>query len=116
MAGSDGGLSQYFMLEVVGGDLLYASESAAAGKGQFGETVGQGDNEISTLNDQVSPQFSSNVFSTRAVGVQGVWRTDSITVKARASERAGCLRQSHNLNRLKSIWSISVLVLSDFSA
>lgn len=54
MAGSDGGLSQYFMLEVVGGDLLYASEAAAGGRGQFGETLGQNDNEISTLNDQVS--------------------------------------------------------------
>lgn len=57
MAGSDGGLTQYFMLEVVGGDLLYASESAT-GKGQFGDTNGQVDNELSTLNDQVSPQLS----------------------------------------------------------
>jgi len=54
VAGSDGGLSQYFMLEVVGGDLLYASEAAAGGRSQFGETLGQNDNEISTLNDQVS--------------------------------------------------------------
>ncbi|XP_032596074.1 nephrin isoform X2 [Drosophila grimshawi] len=74
VAGSDGGLSQYFMLEVVGGDLLYANEAgatAAGGKGQFGETIGQGDNEISTLNDQAtsapifrmqenSPQFRLN--------------------------------------------------------
>ncbi|XP_046869638.1 nephrin isoform X4 [Drosophila willistoni] len=70
VAGSDGGLSQYFMLEVVGGDLLYASETAAAGlpRGQFGESI---DNEISTLNDQAtsapifrmqenSPQFRLN--------------------------------------------------------
>ncbi|XP_023171017.2 nephrin [Drosophila hydei] len=70
VAGSDGGLSQHFMLEVVGGDLLYASESAT-GKGQFGETIGQVDNELSTLNDQAtsapifrmeenSPQFRLN--------------------------------------------------------
>ncbi|XP_060647593.1 sialoadhesin isoform X2 [Drosophila nasuta] len=73
VAGSDGGLSQYFMLEVVGGDLLYASESSSAGNrgGQFGETLGNADNEISTLNDQAtsapifrmqenSPQFRLN--------------------------------------------------------
>ncbi|XP_034487354.1 nephrin isoform X2 [Drosophila innubila] len=71
VAGSDGGLSQYFMLEVVGGDLLYASEAAAGGRSQFGETLGQNDNEISTLNDQAtsapifrmqenSPQFRLN--------------------------------------------------------
>ncbi|XP_030369687.1 nephrin [Scaptodrosophila lebanonensis] len=67
VAGSDGGLSQYFLLEVVGGDLLYASESGR----QFGEAAGLGDNEISTLNDQAtsapifrmqenSPQFRLN--------------------------------------------------------
>ncbi|XP_030244224.1 uncharacterized protein LOC115564254 [Drosophila navojoa] len=70
VAGSDGGLTQYFMLEVVGGDLLYASESAT-GKGQFGDANGQVDNELSTLNDQAtsapifrmqenSPQFRLN--------------------------------------------------------
>ncbi|SPP80624.1 uncharacterized protein LOC117582815 isoform X4 [Drosophila guanche] len=75
VAGSDGGLSQYFMLEVVGGDLLYSSDSGATGpsqgRGQFGEAIGLGDNEISTLNDQAtsapifrmqenSPQFRLN--------------------------------------------------------
>lgn len=55
MPGSDGGLSQYFMLEVVGGDLLYGSDTPTPGRGQtFGESIGQADNEISTLNDQVS--------------------------------------------------------------
>jgi len=58
VAGSDGGLSQYFMLEVVGGDPLYAGDpggSAGQGRGQqFSEAIGLGDNEISTLNDQVS--------------------------------------------------------------
>lgn len=54
LPGSDGGLSQYFMLEVVGGDLLYGSDTPT-GRGQtFGESLGQTDNEISTLNDQVS--------------------------------------------------------------
>ncbi|KAH8417802.1 hypothetical protein KR222_006040, partial [Zaprionus bogoriensis] len=71
VAGSDGGLSQYFMLEVVGGDLLYGSDTSPGGRGQFGESVGQADNEISTLNDQAtsapifrmqenSPQFRLN--------------------------------------------------------
>ncbi|XP_043948904.1 nephrin isoform X2 [Drosophila biarmipes] len=75
VAGSDGGLSQYFMLEVVGGDPLYAGDpggSAGQGRGQqFGEAIGLGDNEISTLNDQAtsapifrmqenSPQFRLN--------------------------------------------------------
>ncbi|XP_017847434.1 sialoadhesin isoform X1 [Drosophila busckii] len=71
VAGSDGGLSQYFMLEVVGGDLLYASESAAGRSTQFGDTNVLSENEISTLNDQAtsapifrmqenSPQFRLN--------------------------------------------------------
>lgn len=60
LPGSDGGLSQYFMLEVVGGDLLYGSETPT-GRGQtFGETIGQPDNEISTLNDQVSSNEHAN--------------------------------------------------------
>lgn len=43
------------MLEVVGGDLLYGSDTPTPGRGQtFGESIGQADNEISTLNDQVS--------------------------------------------------------------
>ncbi|XP_017035482.1 neural cell adhesion molecule 1-A isoform X5 [Drosophila kikkawai] len=76
VAGSDGGLSQYFMLEVVGGDLLYSGDSGQAqgqgsNRGQFSEAIGLGDNEISTLNDQAtsapifrmqenSPQFRLN--------------------------------------------------------
>ncbi|XP_020799850.1 nephrin isoform X1 [Drosophila serrata] len=78
VAGSDGGLSQYFMLEVVGGDLLYSPDSGQAqgqgqgpNRGQFSEAIGLGDNEISTLNDQAtsapifrmqenSPQFRLN--------------------------------------------------------
>lgn len=59
MAGSDGGLTQYFMLEVVGGDLLYSSDPGTGqNRGQFGEAVGLGENEISTLNDQVSTESS----------------------------------------------------------
>lgn len=47
------------MLEVVGGDLLYSGDSGQAqgqgqSRGQFSEAIGLGDNEISTLNDQVS--------------------------------------------------------------
>ncbi|KAI8044329.1 hypothetical protein M5D96_000483, partial [Drosophila gunungcola] len=82
VAGSDGGLSQYFMLEVVGGDLLYSNDPGGSagqaqgqgqgqGRGQFGEAIGLGENEISTLNDQAtsapifrmqenSPQFRLN--------------------------------------------------------
>ncbi|KAH8306438.1 hypothetical protein KR018_011521 [Drosophila ironensis] len=72
VAGSDGGLTQYFMLEVVGGDLLYSGDpNPSQNRGQFGEAVGPGDNEISTLNDQAtsapifrmqetSPQFRLN--------------------------------------------------------
>ncbi|XP_017041692.1 nephrin isoform X3 [Drosophila ficusphila] len=78
VAGSDGGLSQYFMLEVVGGDILYSNDPGGSagqgqgqGRGQFSEAIGLGDNEISTLNDQAtsapifrmqenSPQFRLN--------------------------------------------------------
>ncbi|XP_037943926.1 hemicentin-1 [Teleopsis dalmanni] len=49
IAGSDGGLSQYFLLEVIGGDPLYSSDSTR----NFADNV-LGDNEISTLNDQAT--------------------------------------------------------------
>lgn len=48
VAGNDGGLSQYFILEVVGGDPLYSSDSTRT----FSD-ASLGDNEISTMNDQV---------------------------------------------------------------
>lgn len=49
IAGSDGGLSQHFLLEVIGGEPIYTSETART----FGE-ANPADNEISTMNDQVS--------------------------------------------------------------
>ncbi|XP_065372500.1 uncharacterized protein side isoform X2 [Calliphora vicina] len=49
VAGNDGGLSQYFILEVVGGDPLYSSDSTRT----FSDTS-LGDNEISTMNDQAT--------------------------------------------------------------
>ncbi|XP_023292231.2 neural cell adhesion molecule 1 isoform X2 [Lucilia cuprina] len=49
VAGNDGGLSQYFILEVVGGDPLYSSDSTRT----FSD-ASIGDNEISTMNDQAT--------------------------------------------------------------
>ncbi|XP_075166464.1 motor axon guidance molcule sidestep isoform X2 [Haematobia irritans] len=49
IAGSDGGLSQYFVLEVVGGDPLYGSDSTRS----FND-ANPGENEISTMNDQAT--------------------------------------------------------------
>ncbi|KAM7361861.1 motor axon guidance molcule sidestep isoform 3-T3 [Cochliomyia hominivorax] len=49
VAGNDGGLSQYFILEVVGGDPLYSSDSTRT----FSD-ASLGDNEISTMNDQAT--------------------------------------------------------------
>lgn len=49
VAGSDGGLSQYFVLEVVGGDPMYGVNDATR---SFND-ANPGENEISTMNDQV---------------------------------------------------------------
>lgn len=45
MAGFDGGLTQHFVLEVVGGNPIYSDTTRS-----FPNTM---DNEISTMNDQV---------------------------------------------------------------
>lgn len=49
IAGSDGGLAQHFLLEVVGGNLVYPTETGRM-LGELDPT----DNEIPTMNDQVS--------------------------------------------------------------
>lgn len=48
VAGNDGGLTQYFLLEVIGGDPLYANDA-----GRSFADANVGDNELSTMNDQV---------------------------------------------------------------
>ncbi|XP_073817369.1 motor axon guidance molcule sidestep isoform X4 [Musca autumnalis] len=50
VAGSDGGLSQYFVLEVVGGDPLFGVNDATR---SFND-ANPGENEISTMNDQAT--------------------------------------------------------------
>ncbi|XP_058985575.1 uncharacterized protein LOC109612281 isoform X2 [Musca domestica] len=50
VAGSDGGLSQYFVLEVVGGDPMYGVNDATR---SFND-ANPGENEISTMNDQAT--------------------------------------------------------------
>lgn len=49
-AGFDGGLAQHFLLEVVGGTPVYSSETTRSSTSDF-------DNEISTMNDQVSKHY-----------------------------------------------------------
>lgn len=51
MAGFDGGLAQHFLLEVVGGNPLYNSDTTRGGG------IQDIDNEISTMNDQVMFNF-----------------------------------------------------------
>lgn len=47
VAGYDGGLTQHFLLEVVGGNPIYSTEVTRVGQDII-------DNEISTMNDQVT--------------------------------------------------------------
>ncbi|XP_023159288.1 hemicentin-1, partial [Ceratitis capitata] len=49
LAGNDGGLTQYFLLEVIGGDPLYANDVSRS----FAD-ANVGDNELSTMNDQAT--------------------------------------------------------------
>ncbi|XP_053970042.1 hemicentin-1 [Anastrepha ludens] len=49
VAGNDGGLTQYFLLEVIGGDPLYANDA-----GRSFADANVGDNELSTMNDQAT--------------------------------------------------------------
>lgn len=50
VAGYDGGLTQHFLLEVVGGNPIYSTEVTKVGQDIT-------DNEISTMNDQVMASF-----------------------------------------------------------
>uniref|UniRef100_A0A1B0BBE0 Ig-like domain-containing protein n=1 Tax=Glossina palpalis gambiensis TaxID=67801 RepID=A0A1B0BBE0_9MUSC len=50
IAGNDGGLSQYFVLEVIGGDFLENTDILAS----INDVVGSADSEVSTMNDQAT--------------------------------------------------------------
>uniref|UniRef100_A0A1B0GE06 Ig-like domain-containing protein n=1 Tax=Glossina morsitans morsitans TaxID=37546 RepID=A0A1B0GE06_GLOMM len=50
IAGNDGGLSQYFVLEVIGGDFLENTDILPS----INDVVGGADSEVSTMNDQAT--------------------------------------------------------------